>query len=266
MDCSKFQELMSDYLDGQLQPAESRAVAEHSLQCRACRAVMDEVKAALGECCARPDAAPSAELEAALLMIPAEHRRLGCADFEEVITEFLDGFVHACTYQRFEAHAAACSDCSRLLTDVVYAVAACHSVHTYEEYEAPEALVCRLIEIMPERRATGGRALADAVVAFASQLMPRATHRTGWSFATASGLVFATFTLLLFGFSEDQTLAGIYRRALVKAAEVYSQGADLYAQKDEVVAELEKVGSDIGEIWDTLGGDESGQRQPPDKK
>ncbi|HJQ70051.1 MAG TPA: hypothetical protein VKA70_13825 [Blastocatellia bacterium] len=254
MDCVKFEEMLSDYVDGLLAQTAQGPFAEHALCCRACRALLDDVKSALGECKQAFEVDTPFELDLVLEMIPEECAPLDCAGFEELITEFLDGFVPASTYHRFEEHEARCATCSKLLTGVVYAVAACHSVHTYEEYEIPEGVTSRLLAIMPERRPSLLAALAEQARAMTGHLMPRASGGIRWSFATASGLAFATFAVLLLGFSDDRTIAGIYRQAHVKAAEIYSQGADIYAQKDEVVAGLHKVGSGLGEIWDTIGG------------
>ncbi|HWP44927.1 MAG TPA: zf-HC2 domain-containing protein, partial [Blastocatellia bacterium] len=149
MDCSRFEQQLSEYLDGQLEAAASSLLAAHALQCRECRQLLDEVKFAINEC-KREDEIPSFDqIESALIKIGLEHRAIDCPAFEEIITEFLDGFVPAAVYHRFEAHSASCQKCSTLLTDVVYAVAACHSVHTYEEYEPPQALIERLEALMP---------------------------------------------------------------------------------------------------------------------
>ncbi|MCI0487709.1 MAG: zf-HC2 domain-containing protein [Blastocatellia bacterium] len=261
MNCSKFEESLSQYLDGMLSGSDARLFRAHSLKCRSCRTTLDDVKAVL-EICKLPDETPlSGALEAALLNIPAEQGPLDCYGFEELITEFLDGFVPARTYNLFETHAASCEDCSGLLTEVVYAVAACHSVHTYEDYEAPAALIEKLEALVPEQRRSFkrktfflGRELSDRITAWVGYLIPSATGGVRWSFATGSMLAFATFASLLFGFSDDWTVGGIYRQAHVKAGQLYSQGAGIYGQKDEVVAQLQQVGSGIEEIWDTLGG------------
>ena len=216
---------------------------------------MDDVKAAINVCNSQEKVESSAALESALLMIPAEHTPMDCRGWEEVITEFLDGFVPAATYHRFEEHATACALCSDLLTDVVYAVAACHSVHTYEDYDPSEALAGRLLNVMPESPRSLRRKIADRVSAAASFLMPRRTQGAPWSFATASILAFASVALLVFDSSGDLSVKGIYRQARVKAAELYSRGSDIYAQKDEVVGRLQEVRSDIDEIWETMGGD-----------
>jgi len=255
MDCSKFEMTLSDYLDGALSRPEASRFREHSLQCRACRRLMDDVKSAITDCNDQEKVESSPALEEALFMIPAEHTPLNCRDWEEVITEFLDGFVPATTYSRFEEHVTTCADCSDLLTDVVYAVAACHSVHTYEEYDVSDSLADRLLKVMPESARGLRRKFADRVSAVAAFLMARRTQGAPWSFASASILAFASVALLLFDFSEDLSVKGIYRQARVKAAEIYSRSSDIYAQKDEVVGRLQEVRSEIDEIWETMGGD-----------
>lgn len=255
MNCSRFEELLSDYIDQTIAPPQSSDFRAHSLMCRDCRALLDDVKTAVKECRTEDDLDMPEWLETSLARIPAEHRPLDCAGFEEIVTEFLDGFVPAPVYHRFEEHSSACETCSNLLTDVVYAVAACHSVHTYEDYETSEALIEKLQAVMPSRRRSFRRLFADAATAVFNLILPRATQGAGWSLATASLLVFITAATLLFGFSDDGTFTGIYRQAHVKAAELYSDTADLYSQREEVVAEFEQVGSDIGEIWDTIGGE-----------
>lgn len=257
MNCSRFEELVSDYLDGALAKADSVAFRSHSLECRKCRSVLDQVKTAVTVCRVEDDVETPPELEYVLSKIPHEHRALDCFDFQEIITEFLDGFVPASIYHRFEEHATACDDCSNLLTEVVYAVASCHSVHTYEEYDVPESLSLQLNALMPASRRSLLRMLADAVVTLFTDLMPRTTQGAGWSLATASMLVLTTFGFLLLGFSDDKTVGGIYRQAHVKAAELYSQGAEIYSQKSELVGRLQQVRSDIDEIWHTLGGEKS---------
>ncbi len=255
MDCKRFEDGISDYFDGLLEPADTSLFRAHALQCRACRSLMDDVKAAINACQEQHEVEPSLLLERSLEEIPAEHRGLDCLGFEELVTEFLDGFVPAPTYHRFEEHAQQCDPCSSILTDVVYAVAACHSVHTFEEVDVPEPLQTRLFALMPEPQPTFARQVAAGFAAIARIILPRPTQSALWTFATAASLAFATFAFLLFGFSDDGTVAGIYRQAHVKVSELYTQGTDVYTQTDKLVARLERVGLGIGEFWDTLGGD-----------
>lgn len=257
MNCRKFEEQLSEYLDGQLAKDAARMVAAHALQCRACRSLMDDIKSALYD--AKELMEVSDALEDVLLSVQDQYAPLGCAAFEALITEFLDGFVPALTYHRFENHANECAACSSLLTEVVYAVAACHSVHTFEEVAVPARLPEKLFAILPKRRDTWRKRLTNHLTTTANALMPRATHSRAWSFATAATFAVAIFAFLLFGFSDDQSVAGIFRQAQVKVSQLYSRSSDLYAQKEEVVAGLHKVRSNLGEVWNTLGGETEGE-------
>jgi hypothetical protein len=262
MDCRNFEDSISEYLDGSLTSPGGSVFLAHSLQCRACRSLLDEVKAALQDCKEPAEVETPPFLETALFTIAGSDAKFDCSSFEEIVSEFLDGFVPAATYHRFEEHAVECNKCSSLLTDVVYAVAACHSVHTYEEFETPDSLFNNLLSIAPVTRPAPVSRFAGRIAAFVYSIIPRASENPRLSYATAASLTFATFALLLFGFSDDRTVGGIYRQAHLKFAELYSQGADIYARKDELAASFERVGKDIGEIWDTLGGEtESGTKR-----
>lgn len=266
MQCSRFEEQLSDYLDSTLAKSEGIEFRSHALQCRACRALMDEVKGALNECHQDDAVEVPLMLESSLLTIAEQHRAFDCADFEEIITEFLDGFVPAATYHQFEEHAADCADCSDLLTNVVFAVAACHSVHTYEEVELPAPLFDKLVALSPVGVLAQKQRFAATVSAWAARLLPRAPAAPRWSMATAASIALASFVLLLYGFSDDRTVAGIYRQAQMKFGQLYTRGADLYAQKDVLAARIERVGMGLDEIWDGLGGERSAGNSPDHQK
>lgn len=255
MDCCKFEEQLSEYLDGLLEQRETSRFAEHALKCRDCRSLLDEVKLALREFKTDDRLDTPAQLQSVLVRIPEEHSGVDCNGFEDLITEVLDGYVPAAKYHKFEFHAAECRKCSELLTGVVYAVAACHSVHTYEDYQVSEALIEKLVEVMPERKQALKQGFSERAARWVNMLLPSRTQSAHWSFTTASMLVATTFALLLFGFSDDGTVGGIYRKAHLKIGELYSQGTDIYSRKDDVAARIEQVGMGIGEVWSTLGGD-----------
>jgi hypothetical protein len=215
---------------------------------------VDEVREALGLCRSEDELETPPLLEGWLASIAAELGPMTCADFEALITEALDGFVPASAYHRFEAHAESCGGCSNLLTGVVYAVAACHSVHTYEEIEAPESLCSKLASIMPAKKRRPHHLVAASMTALASRVIPNRTQTARWSLGTAASLAFASIALLLLGFSDDGSVHGIYRQANLEAAKLYSRGADIYAERELVAARIERVGMSIGELWDTIGG------------
>jgi anti-sigma factor RsiW len=255
MNCSSFETQISNYLDGLLSKPDADRFREHSLQCRTCRALIDEVREALGLCKQEDELETPAVLEASLSTIVPEHVPLSCAGFEELITEFLDGYVPASAYHRFETHSDSCGECSSLLTDVVYAVAACHSVHTYEEVEAPDTLLNHLVAIMPANKRRLSQVVSARMVALAARIIPNRTQSARWSFGTAASIAFASIAFLLIGFSDDGSVHGLYRQANRQAAELYSRGADIYAEREQVAARIERVGMSIGELWDTIGGE-----------
>jgi predicted anti-sigma-YlaC factor YlaD len=255
MNCSTFESRISEYLDGLVQKPEADQFREHSLQCRNCRALVDEVREALALCKHEEELETPPLLEDSLASIAARHGPMTCSDFEALITEVLDGFVPASAYHRFEGHADSCGDCSSLLTGVVYAVAACHSVHTYEEIEAPDSLPGKLISIMPATKWRPHHIVAARMTALAARLIPNRTQTASWSLGTAASLAFASIAFLLLGFSDDGSVHGIYRQANREAAELYSRGADIYAERELVAARIERVGMSIGELWDTIGGE-----------
>lgn len=259
MKCTAFEEKLSEYFDGLLDARDASRFRAHALQCRACRALMDEVKGTIRLCSQHDEVETPVTLEAALEAISIGHSVFGCNEFEALITEFLDGFVPAACYHRFEEHATICSGCSNLLTDVVYAVAACHSVHTFEEVEAPATLIEALVIIAPPVKQRLARRFRFQFITIAERLIPNPARSARWRLATSLSIALAILAFLFLGFSDDGTVAGIYRKANVKASEVYSEGTEMYAQTDRAIARLEKVGYRLGEAWDALGGEDKAE-------
>jgi len=58
--------------------------------------------------------APSKELEARILQKTVPDTAMGCEEFEELLTEYLDGFLPAHLYHRWERHAVLCDNCTEL--------------------------------------------------------------------------------------------------------------------------------------------------------
>lgn len=227
--CDEFENRLVDYLDGSLDRQTARSFAGHALRCRNCRRILDDVKSRLRDYDASSLDA-NISLESSLESIPAG--RWECVRFEETITEFLDGFVPPAVYQRFASHSADCESCSRLLTDVVYAVAACHSVHTYEELDVPRSLTRRLGLI-------GGNKVSRLS---RKGLLKRMGDLLQIRLASWSALAVATWAFLIVGFSDDFTLSGVFRRAQVTAAELYTQGRSIYSKERAV---------DLDQLWTT---------------
>ena len=260
--CKGFNSLLAEYVDGGLKQDIRKGMAGHSLQCRSCRALLDDVKLKLKESGRDVEIVTNPRLEAVLEAIPECESDLNCSSFEDLISDFLDGFVHASVYHRFAHHSDVCVKCSRVLTDVVYAVAACHSVHIYEEHEVPQSLEARFSAIGCGTERQAGRASVPIVTG----LRPK---QSSWPFeslkaglyrllpttsvervATVTGLLLASVAMAMFGPAKDAGVLGMLRRAQSRATSIYSQ-------KEIVEARFERVGEDLGKVWKALGGADS---------
>src|SRR5687767_525310 len=112
VNCSQFEELLSDYLEKTLNGASNKAVAEHALSCPLCHSLLNDVKESLVVCreIAAP-ALPMTRLEARILSNTNPKTSMGCTDFESHLTDYLDGFLPAAAFHRWERHAAICTTC-----------------------------------------------------------------------------------------------------------------------------------------------------------
>jgi hypothetical protein len=270
MACSEFELLLGDYIGRELDIKTRKRVAEHSLQCLSCRKLLDDVKARLYEVEDYSGRGTLPELDAGLETIPKRHGSLNCIDFEELVTEFLDGFVPAPVYHRFVAHSDQCAECSKVLTGVVYAVAACHSVHMNEELEVPAGLSRNLAELpCREKKAmqrpcdeeplpTLARAASRPRLLRLGRLARSLSAKMPSSlpgYATASGLIAASLAMLFFGSPQDLGWFGIYRRAQLKP--VVSEPAATEAEAarlkpDEPQSRIDQVESDFGQAWKSI--------------
>jgi hypothetical protein len=133
--CSEFEGFLTDYLDGTLERTTHKAVAAHALRCPLCHSLLNEVKDALEVC--RAITAPKASmthLEARILTMTAPETAMSCKNFEEHLTDYLDGFIPAALFHRWERHAVLCEKCTDLPGEVVRSIAACY---TYKMDELP---------------------------------------------------------------------------------------------------------------------------------
>ena len=126
IDCPKFEELLIDYLDNVLDKPTRVTMAEHALRCPLCHALLNEVKCAVEVC--HKIAAPKhslTHLEARILSMTAPETAMACADFENHLTDYLDGFLPAAVFHRWERHAVLCEKCTDLPGEVVRSIVAC---------------------------------------------------------------------------------------------------------------------------------------------
>jgi anti-sigma factor RsiW len=143
--CNDFQNGLTDYLEGMLEPDVHRTFAEHALRCPVCHETLTEVKNTMQACRAADSLEPPRELEARILLNTMPETAMTCADFEEFLTDYLDGFLPASLYHRWERHAVLCERCTELPGEVVRAIGTCY-IYLSEEQPIPAGLNERILQ------------------------------------------------------------------------------------------------------------------------
>ncbi|MFL6335332.1 MAG: anti-sigma factor family protein [Pyrinomonadaceae bacterium] len=221
--CTEFEDRLTDYLDGALEGETQRAFGEHALRCPVCHDLLNEVKNAIVECRTDVPPQPTPGLEARILLKTAPETAMTCHEFEEYLTDYLDGFLPATLYHRWERHAALCNPCSDLPGQVVRAIGACSS-YIGEELPVPAGLHARILQ------ATLGTTEAEAV---RPPLGARITEwMRGWldvmvtpQLATVATMVLLAVLVGTSTLSDDGSIAGMYNKSLRLASQTYKYGA-----------------------------------------
>lgn len=227
INCSQFEELLTDYLDKTLDAATNKSVAAHALSCPLCHSLLNEVKGALAVCkeMAEPRM-PMTRLEARILANTVPNANLNCSEFEEYLTDYLDGFLPAKVFHRWERHAVLCNECSDLPGAVVRSLAACVS-YKLAELPVPEGLHQRILQ-----QTIGTRRAAAAKASIASQFTEWVR---GLRFPISVPQLAPVAMMLLFAFlvvsqtvSADGSLTDVYTKSVELAEQTYKQGADAF--------------------------------------
>ena len=226
IDCSKFEELLTDYLDNVLDKPTRVATAEHALRCPLCHALLNEVKSAVEVC--HEIAAPKhslTHLVARIISMTTPETAMACADFENHLTDYLDGFLPAAVFHRWERHAVLCEKCTDLPGEVVRSIAACYTYKTYE-LPLPEGLHAKILQ------ATIGAETAKNVKA--SWASNAVEWIRGFSFPIpipqlAPVAMILTFAFFIFSqtVSADGSISGMYQKSFELAGQTYKQSADI---------------------------------------
>lgn len=230
INCSTFEELLTDYLDKTLGGSANSSVASHALACPLCHSLLNDVKESLQVC--RNLTAPSApitRLEARVLSMTMPQTAMPCENFEEHLTDYLDGFLPATDFHRWERHAALCSGCEDLPGMVVRSIAACYTYKS-DELAVPAGLHQRIINLTLH---------AKQPLSVNSVWTKRAAEWVSdLRFPIAVPQIAPVAMMLMFAFmffsqsvSADGSLAGIYQRSVELAGMTYQQGADAFGGK-----------------------------------
>lgn len=226
INCSEFEGLLTDYLDNALSKETHKAIASHALRCPLCHTLLNEVKGALELC--REISVPKTsmiKLEARILSMTAPETAMACEKFEEYLTDYLDGFLTAPVFHRWERHAVLCEKCTDLPGEVVRSIAACYT-YKVEELPLPVGLHEKILQ------ATIGTTEAEAVKA--SWSSQAAEWIRGLSFPISIPQLAPVAMIMLFAFlifnqtvSADGSISGMYQKSFELAGQTYQQSTDI---------------------------------------
>ena len=227
INCSTFEELLTDYLDKTLKSTAHKSVASHALACPLCHSLLNDVKDSL-EVCRKLTAptTPLTRLEARVLSMTMPETAMPCEDFEGSLTDYLDGFLPAQVFHRWERHAALCTSCEDLPGMVVRSIAACYT-YKIDEMVVPAGLHQRILDL------TIGTAQPKAVKASWASKASEWVRGLRWPIAVpqlAPVAMMMLFAFLMFSqtVSADGSLAGVYQQSFRLAEQTYQQGADAW--------------------------------------
>ncbi len=223
MICTDFEESLTDYLDGVLEPETHRAFAAHALRCPVCHTTLTEVKNTLQACKMAAVPPPPRDLEATILRETTPEVAMNCDDFEECLTDYLDGFLPAPLYHRWERHAAVCMRCTELPGEVVRSIGACYT-YVAEEMPVPFGLNARILQ------ATIGTMRAEELRApvtsrIASWLRDLLDPIVSPQLATVATMLLVAVFVLTNTVSTDGSIGGVYAASLRLAEQSTSRNS-----------------------------------------
>ncbi|HXG84486.1 MAG TPA: hypothetical protein VNI84_10705 [Pyrinomonadaceae bacterium] len=231
INCSEFESVLTDYLDGALDRQAHKAVAEHALRCPLCHSLLNEVKDALSMC--REMSAPKlsmSPLEARIFSKTMPEVAVNCEQFEAHLTDYLDGFLPAALFHRWERHAALCGNCTDLPGEVVRSIAFCYT-YKMDELPIPANLNAKILQ------ATIGTTEARTVKA--SWVLQTAEWVRGFGFPIplpqlAPVAMMLVFAVLFFNqiYSGGNSFTGVYQKSFELAELTYQQSAGIVTGTD----------------------------------
>ncbi len=210
--CSEFEIQLTDYVEGVLEPDTNRLCAEHAMRCPICHETLTAVRNTIEACRVAPVPAPSREFEARILQTTIPASAMSCGDFEGFLTDYLDGFLPANLYHRWERHAALCDRCTELPGEVVRAIGACYT-YISEERPLPAGLNERILH------ATLGTITPEDIRApwtsrFASWLRLWLDPIVSPQLATVATMLLVAVFVLTNTVSADGSISGVYHASL----------------------------------------------------
>jgi hypothetical protein len=137
---------------------------------------------------------------------------MSCEDFEEYVTDYLDGFLPAPLYHRWERHALLCKTCTELPGEVVRAIGTCY-IYLGEEKPLPAGLNERILlattgsELSKEIRASLGERIAAWLRVWLDPIISP-------QLATVATMLLVAVFVLTNTVSADGSISGVYTASL----------------------------------------------------
>lgn len=210
--CNDFENRLTDYLDGTLEPADNKMFAEHALRCPICHDTLSAVKNSVQACRTAATLELPRELEARILLSTMPETAMTCEEFEDFLTDYLDGFLPASLFHRWERHAILCARCTELPGEVVRAIGTVN-VYRGDELAVPAGLNERILqatlatELALEIRASFGERVASWLRAWLDPIISP-------QLATVATMLLVAVFVLTNTVSADGSISGVYDASL----------------------------------------------------
>ena len=260
MNCSKFQDSITDYLDGVLDSRGRAECATHRLRCRECRELFNDVRATVGALgsYARQEVDEPAELEAHILAATTAGEMLSCSAFDHLIERYFDGVILAPTFQTFQAHFEHCSKCRRLLAGIEDAIVMCREVKDAEvdlPYSLHDRIVAATVGPPAHELSVRARLLRYWQAAYARFLYPL------WSpQSAAAALIFAASFFMII--SRFGSVSGMASEAGAQAERLVTEGHEAINQTGIItLAGFQRVSSGVTNFLQDTGANQPKPRQ-----
>jgi predicted anti-sigma-YlaC factor YlaD len=218
MNCVKFQDSLSDYLEGAIDPRARAECAAHRLICGECRELYNDVRtavqslSALRLCDAEPEGLPDR-----IIAHTTTGEMLSCGEFDRLLERYFDGVILAPTFQTFQSHFEHCLKCRRLLDGIEEAIVMLQEAKV-AEVEVPISLNDRIVAATigrdPSRWARRIGRAKSSLVNFARRLMPPQM--------AVAAMIIALISLLLI--SRFGSVGNMTTTAEQKVESIVSQG------------------------------------------
>ena len=194
MNCLKFQDSLSDYLEGALEPRARAECAAHRLICGECRELYNDVRVTVQalNALASGDAEPEG-LPGRIIAHTTTGEMLSCGEFDKLLERYFDGVILAPTSQTFQSHFEKCLKCRRLLNGIEEAIVMLQEAKE-AEVEVPGSLHDRIVAAtIGSGRSSRIRRARSSVVNFAQGLMSPQMAVAAMIIALISLLVISRF-------------------------------------------------------------------------